>query len=107
MTNKLEENILKEFTKRFENSSLFDSWDGCEKDLKRFLSSSIKKVYDSAIEDMLKALDEIAIWPEPQPGAGQEIGALFGAGMYQQYDSDREKHEQQIKEIKEKLLKLK
>jgi len=96
MTNKLEERI-----------ELEDLWNwevGLKEDI---LTKYVAQIHQEAIEDCLKIVDKVAIWPEPQPGAGQEIGALFGAGMYQQYDSDREKHEQQIKEIKNKLEKLK
>ena len=50
-----------------------------------------------------KNLQEIAIWPEPQPGAGEGLGALAGTGMYMQYDIDKKKHEGQIAKILENL----
>ncbi len=40
---KIIEGIIKEFDKRYKNSSLFECWDGCEKDLNSFLRSSLSK----------------------------------------------------------------
>jgi hypothetical protein len=38
-------------------------------------------------------------WPEPQPGAGKELGPLAGAGMYLQYDVDRKTHNEDLDEL--------
>lgn len=46
-----------------------------------------------------QALEAIKEWAEPQPGAGAEIGPLYGSGMYAQYDADRKKHREQIVSI--------
>ncbi len=75
------------------------------KDLKRAdkeydcLKYAIKKDLELKNKEIIEKLEEIKVWPVPQPGAGQEIGALFGAGMYTQYDADKKKHEEQIVEV--------
>src|ERR1051326_6988346 len=56
-------------------------------------------------EDVIAMLEEIATWDPPQAGAGRELGALAGVGMYMQYDADKQKHEKQIRDIIEKLKK--
>lgn len=50
-------------------------------------------------EEIIKELEKIKEWLEPQPGAGEELGALAGVGMYLQYESDRKKHKEQIEEL--------
>ena len=54
-------------------------------------------------EEIIKLLEEMAIWPEPKPGAGEGLGPLAGTGMYLQYDVDRKKHKEQILKIIEYL----
>ena len=54
---------------------------------------------NDVLEEVLAALKEIETWPEPQPGAGAELGALAGVGMYMQYDNDRKKHAEQIRHL--------
>ena len=54
---------------------------------------------------MKKKIEEIIEWPEPQKGAGEELGPLAGVGMYMQYDIDRKKHREQLSDIV-KMLEL-
>lgn len=49
--------------------------------------------------DIIRALEAIAKWPDPQPGAGSEIGPLYGAGMYAQYAQDKKRHESEVASI--------
>ena len=50
-------------------------------------------------KEIIKLLEEIKEWPEPQPGAGEGLGELAGVGMYMQYKEDRKKHKEQIEGI--------
>ena len=52
---------------------------------------------------IIKLLEAIMIWPNPQPGAGEGLGALAGTGMYLQYDIDKKKHKEEITKIIEYL----
>ena len=64
-------------------------------------------VFEDKLKDQEKAIREelvgklkaIAVWPEPQSGAGEGMGALAGVGMYMQYDLDRKQHEEQIRAL--------
>ena len=56
-------------------------------------------------EEIIKLLEEIKEWPEPQPGAGEGLGPLAGVGMYAQYDIDCKKHREQIEETIRKIKK--
>ena len=51
------------------------------------------------LEAVRRELERIAKWPEPERGAGREVGALYGAGMYAQYAIDRQRHESEIAAI--------
>lgn len=57
-------------------------------------------------ERILELLSKIAVWEEPQAGAGEGMGALAGAGMYMQYTIDKKKHETQIADLKTEIKKL-
>lgn len=70
-----------------------------------FIKYFIEQALDDQKNETLEMLESIENWPEPQAGAGQEIGALCGVGMYMQYAEDRKKHKKQIEDLKEKLTK--
>ena len=102
MTNleKKEQNWEKEFDNEFVDRISGDMWQTTSREqIKSFIRQNFvsKKIIEETIE-------KITNWSEAQPGAGQEIGALFGAGMYQQYDADKTKHEQQIADLRKELL---
>lgn len=80
---------------------------------KLYANSDWEQVRDVIHETEAKLLkkvmgmyDEMEAWPEPYPGAGKEIGPLYGAGMYAQYDHDKKKHEAQISEFRSRLQAL-
>ena len=57
-------------------------------------------------EDIIKELEKIKEWPEPQAGAGEGLGPLAGIGMYHQYEFDCKKHKEQIEELIKKIKKI-
>ncbi len=63
----------------------------------------VQSARNSERERVMEMIGEIKEWPEPQEGAGEELGPLAGAGMYMQYEFDRKKHKEQLSDLEEKL----
>ena len=57
-------------------------------------------------EDIIKELEKIKEWSEPQDGAGEGLGPLAKAGMYFQYEFDCKKHKKQIEELIKMIKKI-
>lgn len=49
---------------------------------------------------------EFPKWEEPQPGAGNGLGASAGHGMYIQYDADRKHRDGEVEKIKEAIKEI-
>ena len=58
----MKKEIIKQFHDKFKDSSLFNSWDGCEKDLIKFISNVYDVAYNlgwkEKAEQMLRAMKE-------------------------------------------------
>ena len=52
MNTKIQE-IVAEFLSCYEESSLFDSWDSCENDLRKHLTQTLTKLVDEVREEAL------------------------------------------------------
>ena len=62
-----------------------------------------KMAREDVVKELIKELEKIKEWSEPQDGAGEGLGALAGIGMYAQYDNDCKKHKEQIEELIKKI----
>jgi len=69
------------------------------------MEKKTKITVEEIVMKIKKDLQEIAFWEEPQPGAGEGLGALAGVGMYHQYKVDRDKHEKQVAKVLENIEK--
>ncbi len=67
------------------------------------VQSHLTKSQKEIIEGVLKMVEGVEEWPDPEPGAGTGLGPLAGVGMYAQYDIDRKKHKEQISDLQAKL----
>ena len=77
---------------------------GCVHDVDKAAEATdayLSQLKPSLREKILQEFKEkFPSWSDPQPGAGDGLGALAGTGMYMQYDADRKKRDEEIAEIK-------
>lgn len=74
-------------------------WRGSAKNTDAYIQQNVECILNLMQSFLKEAVSSVEKWPEPKQGAGKEMGPLYSAGMYAQYDIDKKIHENNLSEI--------
>ena len=81
-----------------------EEWEKLKQSIKKEIENAYEAGHKAGLQEAVKIVEKMEKWGEPIAGAGKHIGALYGAGMYAQYDFDKKKHEEQIKQTIKNII---
>lgn len=78
-------------------------YEDAESFVKNLIQEATRLGRSAGIKEAMEAINQLPTWPDPATDLDNGISAMFDSGLITQYKHDKEKHEQDLQNLKSRL----